>query len=561
MTEEYHYDKLVILNNIYHRSLTKVGESSKTLLPHQSGLVQEMHRYREKMLRGYMIDQHAINGKIGILGDQSGTGKTRCMIEYLAAPRAPSPRMTSELSTHSTKYFFSHEISSLPQTASANLVIVPQHLFASWQTEMKTYPAIRYVPIETKRGLRGDTLVQNMRESAFVLATNKSYKAVQEYADQNQIIWDTIVVDEASSIHLHSSDPPLRFQFLWLMTSHWIPLLFKHPSIIKSAMYFLRDRVNLHPELEMWLLDNITVHLENGLQSSFLKEYLPFFHPKRSELVLRCSKDILQASMNLPIMTQEHLQCRPNVSLASLTSFYLARSMEPTIRTHQIPHLFQALNVPWMKAKEYLSLQKEDKVQRIQRKINDNECVICLESSSYPTILDCCHQIYCGKCILRNMLVHPRCPTCREGITPSNLCCLGSIEPEDVLLRMNKTEICMDLFKNNRTDSFIVYSSFDNIYYQMFEEMDKLGIKAERLENNVYMERKTIRNFQEGKTKILFVSQIESIRGMSFPKTSHLIFFHELPVSEWKEVLIHSMQRLGRTKPLKILYLHSEIQV
>jgi hypothetical protein len=27
------------------------------------------------------------------------------------------------------------------------LVIVPQHLFASWQTEMKTYPTIRYVPI------------------------------------------------------------------------------------------------------------------------------------------------------------------------------------------------------------------------------------------------------------------------------------------------------------------------------------------------------------------------------------------------------------------------------
>jgi hypothetical protein len=119
----------------------------------------------------------------------------------------------------------------------------------------------------------------------------------------------------------------------------------------------------------------------------------------------------------------------------------------------------------------------------------------------------------------------------------------------------------MDLFKNHREDSFIVYSSFDNIYYQMFEEMDKLGIKAERLENNVCMERKTIRNFQEGKTKILFVSQIESIRGMSFPMASHLIFFHELPVSEWKEVLIHSMQRLGRTTPLKILYLHSEIQV
>ena len=71
MTEEYHYDKLVILNSIYHRSLTKVCSPTKTLLPHQALLLQEMHRYREKMLRGYMVGQHAMNGNIGILGDQA----------------------------------------------------------------------------------------------------------------------------------------------------------------------------------------------------------------------------------------------------------------------------------------------------------------------------------------------------------------------------------------------------------------------------------------------------------------------------------------------------------
>jgi hypothetical protein len=52
-----------------------------------------------------------------------------------------------------------------------------------------------------------------------------------------------VVIDEASSIYINSSDPPLKFQFLWFVTNNWIPLIFKNPSIVKNSLYFLRDRV------------------------------------------------------------------------------------------------------------------------------------------------------------------------------------------------------------------------------------------------------------------------------------------------------------------------------
>ena len=125
----------------------------------------------------------------------------------------------------------------------------------------------------------------------------------------------------------------------------------------------------------------------------------------------------------------------------------------------------------------------------------------------------------------------------------------------------SKMEICLEVLQKNKDKQIIIYSSFDNIYYQLFEEMDKLGLKVERIENNLFSLRRTIKNYKQGTTHIIFISNVEMIRGISLESTSHLIFYHELPVSEWKEVLIHSAQRLGRVTPLQILHLNSEIQV
>jgi superfamily II DNA/RNA helicase len=150
---------------------------------------------------------------------------------------------------------------------------------------------------------------------------------------------------------------------------------------------------------------------------------------------------------------------------------------------------------------------------------------------------------------------------CREVLQVQNLCCLNPLKKEEIILARNKNEACIDILKSNPTSKFIIYSTFNNIFYQLFEELDRLGLKAERIESNLFSLLKTVKNFQEGNTNILFVSNIDLIRGLSFASTSHLIFFHELPVYELKQVLLHSAQRIGRKTPLKVIHLNSEIQI
>jgi SNF2 family DNA or RNA helicase len=568
MAEGFLFEKLVVLNNVYNNTLIQ-GKTPpqatviKTqLYPHQATLVNGMHIYKDKMMRGFLLGNQAINGKIGIIGDPAGTGKTLSILAYLSTQISVFPRITCELTNNSSKYFFSHQLYQLSDASSANLIIVPHSLFGQWRQEIAQHTTMSYVPIETRRIIKGDELAKSMINNTFVLTTNKCYKYVQEYADLHGIQWNNIIIDEATSIYISSSDPPLKFQFLWFVTNNWIPLIFKNPSIVKNNLYYLRDRVQLHPDLEKWLLDNITFHYEGTLvSSSFFKEYLPFFHQNRGSIIIRNSTDLIQKSINLPEISYNTLQCRPNISINSLISYYLARNIEPNINTSKIPNLFQALGVEFNEVDEYVMKQPSSKHNLIRRKIQEGECVICLEVTECPTIVNCCYNTYCAKCLLKNIIVNHKCPTCRDVLEMNNIVCLKTLSEEEKILSRNKTEICLDIIKSDKNGKFIIYSSFDNIYYQLFEELDRLGLKAERIESNLFSLLKTIKNFQEGKTNIIFVSNIDLLRGLSLSTTSHLIFFHEQPVYELKQILIHSAQRIGRKQPLKIIQLNSEIQV
>ena len=142
MADGFLYDKLVVLNNIYNNTLqpgkmlNQVSVIKTQLFPHQNTLVNGMHLYRDKMTRGFLLGNQAINGKIGIVGDVAGTGKTLSILAYLASQVATFPRMTCELTNNSSKYFFSHELYHLSDASSTNLIIVPHSLFSQWRQEI-----------------------------------------------------------------------------------------------------------------------------------------------------------------------------------------------------------------------------------------------------------------------------------------------------------------------------------------------------------------------------------------------------------------------------------------
>ena len=557
MTEVFHYDKLLTLNKVYQHTLIQSNsefahEKIRTpLYPHQTTMVHGMKAHRERMTRGFVTGQTVIQGKLGIVGEPSGSGKTLTTLSYLmSTTHFP---VTSELTTNSTKYFFSHEMKQ--ETPGPHLVIVPHTLFGQWKEEIEKHTSIGCVYVEMKRVLKQKDLDAQIRGSPLVLTTNKCYPLLQQFATEHQIRWDNVVVDEATSIFFRASDPPLSFQFLWLLAPDWISLLYPHPHVSKSTLFFLKDRVTIHPDLEHWLMEDITQPYEGTLASSFLKEYLSFSHPYRNHMVLRTGTEFRISSMKLPPLAHDIIPCKSNLTLNSLTSFYVSRNREPAIRPVHVPQLFEALGIPSMTSTDYLQAHPT-KASLIQRKVKDKECGICLEPCEHPTMVTCCHHLYCGSCLLKNMLIRRTCPTCREVLDVSNMCCFAAWNHP--ILRA-KPDVLLELLRTNPKGIFMIYSPFTAIFYELVEQIQAMGIKAERMENNLFSLRRTMRNLHDGTTTVLFVSQ--PIRGLSLPSITHLIFYHEPSSYEWKEQLLHSSQRMGRTLPLTVLHLNSEIPV
>lgn len=567
------YEKLCVLNNIYNNSIgTQVkynknqiqSSAIKTeLYNHQKLLINAMHIHRERMMRGFLYGNQAINGKLGIIGDEAGTGKTLSVLGYIATLLNSYTKITSELVDNSNKYFFSHELYEVNDASCANLIIVPHYLFNQWKNEIAIHTTMKYVAIETKRVLKGDGIADLILSSSFVLTTSKCYKNLQEYVEGYGIKWNNIFIDEATAIYISPTVSRLRFQFLWLITNNWMPLMFKFPSLIKKDLYNLCDNVLLNNELKEWLIEPPITTMYDGViaSSAFLKEYLPYNHNARHFILLRNSKEAINKSISIPGTNTLTLKCKPSITLQGLTAYIASRNLETIIPEDKIKQIFQALSVRIISIEEYLLSQVIHKHNLIRKKIEEGECMICLEKATTLCITNCCHNIYCGKCLLQNAIINHKCPTCRDTLHSSSIVCIDTLLPQEKLLSRTKLEVCLDVMRNNIKGKFIVYSTFDNIYYQIYNDFNILGLKTERLENNLFSLLKTIKNFNEGKTQVLCVSNVELLRGITLTGVSHLIFYHELPVYELKQVLIHSAQRIGKKTPLNVIHLNSELSI
>jgi SNF2 family DNA or RNA helicase len=567
------YEKLCVLNNIYNNSIgNKVNHNRvyvqsnviKTeLYNHQKALINAMHVHRDRMTRGFIYNNQAINGKLGIIGDEAGTGKTLAVLGYIASLVNTCPRITSELVDNSNKYFFSHELYEVNDASSTNLIVVPHYLFNQWKQEILTHTTMKYVAIETKRVLKGDDIADLIVSSQFVLTTSKCYKNLEEYVQGYGIKWNNIFIDEATSVYISPNVPRLRFQFLWLISNNWMPLLFKFPTLVKKDLYSLSGNMTINNELKEWLIEPPATTMYDGViaSSAFLKEYLPYNHNARHFILLRNTKNALNASIVIPGTNISVLKCKPSATIQGLVSYFKSRNLDPIIPENKIKHIFQALSINIVDVDEYLLSQLIHKHSLIKKKIEEGECMICLEKASNLCITNCCHNIYCGKCLLQNAIINHKCPTCRDPLNSHSLVCIDKLLPEDRLLSRSKLEVCLDILRNNRSGKFILYSTFDNIYYQVYNEINKLGFKVERLENNLFTLLKTIKNFNEGKTQVLCVSNVELLRGITLTGVSHLIFYHELPVYELKQVLIHSAQRIGKKTLLNVVHLNSELSI
>ena len=126
---------------------------------------------------------------------------------------------------------------------------------------------------------------------------------------------------------------------------------------------------------------------------------------------------------------------------------------------------------------------------------------------------------------------------------------------------LTKQEQILDYLRTRKDQSHIVYTPFENTYYQMSLELMAANISSDRLDGRIPQNNRAFANFQKGTTKVLFVSNIEFIRGITLTKASSLIFFSDPPSYEKQQMLIHSVlrQNLQQGQQLMVVRLKSAL--
>jgi len=133
--------------DLLHESVAKCPLLKTPLLPHQVRMVKAMYAYSHAMREGYTPEGsvHHLKGKIGVVGDMAGSGKTLSVLGFLASQRcataasnsssSSSSNSSSEYVLESNRFFFSHTVKPLQDASAVSLVIVPPHLLQQWRDE------------------------------------------------------------------------------------------------------------------------------------------------------------------------------------------------------------------------------------------------------------------------------------------------------------------------------------------------------------------------------------------------------------------------------------------
>jgi len=198
--------------------------------------------------------------------------------------------------------------------------------------------------------------------------------------------------------------------------------------------------------------------------------------------------------------------------------------------------------------------------------IHVEECPICYENPNdhSGTLTPCCHRIFCGACILQSLSRAMTCPMCRASIRASELIHLIDSKKtatngrgSDAVKLLNKQKQLLKFVKENPKARVLVFSRYENPFVALERECSTEGITYHTLRGNKDTIASTIRSFEKGEKRVLFLPTASAGAGLNLVSATHVVLYHAMTPEEEKQ-LIGRAYRLGRQEPLHVVRLLHE---
>jgi SNF2 family DNA or RNA helicase len=207
----------------------------------------------------------------------------------------------------------------------------------------------------------------------------------------------------------------------------------------------------------------------------------------------------------------------------------------------------------------------------------NNECPVCIEEIINKVIVGCCTNAFCDKCILEILKTTSKCPLCRCKLEPSkmlysndqikinrdeeekkNNCCNEYNDEIEIInqntnkkVKNNKLKQLIKIVTSKQNGKFIVFSQYNNTFSHIIEELKNSNVSFCELKGSIDRINSILKQFDDGKIKVLFLNSKYNGTGINLQKTTDIIFYHKMP-SIIEQQNIGRAMRIGRKDPLHI---------
>lgn len=558
------------------------------LKPHQLSLLYSCKKFEESFI---VWNESKIKTFIGVIGDRVGSGKSFVVLALISSGSSSGESLNT-IRTFASNHVILHT-KKKEALENLNLLVVPHNLVQQWTTYLRSYfPNLRVLYLTKSKGFN-NLYETDLNILDLLVVSSTLYNRVAKYFSDNKIRLKRVFFDEADSINISSCEK-VESDFYWFVTASFSNLLY--PRGFNG--YDMNQRKYIMHALGIrntGFLKNIFIDLASSTEASQLARVL----------VLKNSDDFINESIHLPEPITNFILCRTPVAINVLNGLVdkyiidclvandiesaleyvnpynrtneeniikcLIRKLQKQVKNIELRlEYIQQVEYDTESERQHETKKWEDKIIEINRQMtgikeriqSNNACCICYDELQKKTIVPCCSNSFCFKCIQLWLSKSNKCPLCAKMIERYNLYVVEDTNTEIVEFseRIHESNDKLTnlrnllLFRLDENSKILIFSLYENTFLTIGKMLNENNVKYAYLKGNMYQINNTIQNYKDNDIRVLFVNSRNYGSGLNLENTTDVILFHKFD-SEIEKQVIGRAQRYGRTQPLRIWYL------
>lgn len=538
-----------------------------------------------------------IRTRVGIIGDRVGSGKSYVILAIVYMSKfSPSPisdNVGSRPGPNPGRYeirTFANDnmmimLDSRPVTLPTSLLVIPHNLTAQWTAYLKTFSGALTCIVVSRQKHVSTLREMDLMSLDLIVVTNTFYNTVAMHLERTKTKLARVFIDEADTIQIpHNNNVSAGFH--WYVTASFKNLIgtYVNPrsTIVRSTFDPLASMVNRRVAV------GVVVHNDDA----FILRSFEFPDVETTNLVCTSPKSISVLSgmvdqniilcLNagdipaaIQFISPTHKNTEDNI-VSVLVEKHLRDLKNTDLRLALVPTLDYTTESEKILEVTRLTKKRNDldsAIECIRERIaRTDTCCICYETITTKSVVPCCSNSYCFKCVCRWLAdKSSTCPLCKaeintsdvyvvqqlstssenEDASPTESKCMNKL---DTIERLLKEMILPDTLHTHGAPEekrLLIFSTHDYAFVGITERLRNLGISHNFLRGNHSVINSIVERYRRGEVKVLLVNPTHYGSGLNFEMTTDVIMYHQVHRTLEEQIIGRAM-RMGRTHNLKV---------